>query len=1554
VQGSGQIQVYDGGQADLSGCTFTDSMYVNYQAGSNGIITNAYGINGWGLAIDSSSVSVTNGLTAGQLTVSKTITLPTGMQLNSISLTAPVTISGSTISGSITVSASATISNTSFDYITINSGNLTVTGCTLKNSVPIRITDPDISLSGFSGNTYFYSTSRIIYLSGTLDVSRSLSSVEGIVKYQLSGGLTINSGAILTPASGIELITDNYNYDIHIYGQLIGQSVTIRASGSYYSDYATIYVCAGGRFSLTNSTVQGSGQIQVYDGGQADLSGCTFTDSMYVNYQAGSNGIITKCQGGWTLVINSNSTLIVVCNNFSNGQVVLSGDSSDIINLENNYWGTIYIPTIEGKITDHKDNISLPYSDYVPFLSAMCENPPPIYRGQLAGAVKDQTTGESISDVEVIIYGQTSTFTDSSGSFSFNNLQSGVLDILFDKVGYYPEEKIVYLDEISSPFMNITMIPEDTGDLPIVASVNGNFCGPDKHSYYLNGISLNETFTATIDWKNHIPYQIKWILPNQTIIDRIYGNFISRSFQMGNNFGENGKLKVIAVADNGAVESPLYILNFDVIPLPPIVNLVPAVFYQAVTVGNDFEYQVLGLQNVSLSLGGWPAGKMPSDFPLFGGQKMEIGGEFELSGTVDSDGTLDLFTIGVDVSSKKVIRKHVPTKNHKGIKLPFIELAPYGSFYASMAYSKTFSEWKPTGGFEIGCIGTGGTPQVPFPPPASFLYWRAEVSLDLALSLGIGDWDANGPLYDGSFMFEPTAKGIVGAGVAKTVCIEGYVGGGFHAELQFLPEVEWQNAYAIMLLGANINFGPFYTFNFELRRVWPEQELGIMVLNVNKLLRTKEWQLLSRDYLRYQQDTNVKTILMEDLTGGRTAEQPIKTSVFPYSTPDVARSGDNIIAVWIADDTSRSLINRTELTFAKYSNGIWSTSAAVADDGTADLNPQFVRLPNGDAVCIWQNSDVVLSDINDIEYFKSHLEIATSTYNRISGTWSAAQRLTNNSYFDRSPRIGVANSNNMIAVWISNANNDTWGSSINTNTIMWSSYNGTNWSSPTDLASGFGTILDAALAYNGTTAIYVFCTDADDNLDTSEDQELWASTYSAGSWSTPARLTNDSITDASPHLIYDSGGNLYMAWLKGNDIRFASGVNVGNSVVVVTPGESMGSKDFDLVIGDNDQIALVWNDVSKTYNDIWVSYYEPLMGTWSKARQLTSDDAAERFISGTFDVNDNLFCVYDKTWTEYEDKIVDVNGQQVIVKGVPKAGRSDLYYLNYALQADLSIAVEDVNIMPANPAPDTNATITATVRNLGESAVSDVNVAFYQGNPQSGGKLIGSIKTIPGPIAGGEDANVSVTWLVPDTNTPVDIYVVVDPNMVQEDRNWSNNTAIVKVLAPDITVSEIIVQRAGRKHLVTVRIANEGVLPAQNFEVVLRLDEPNDVNDPILGGYHIFEILPGAYHDVSFTLQSSSLPVGKVTVYVSLDENGFINEFNEDNNKRSVVIVNYAPADFEPDGDVDTDDLKVIAEQWLLTGEDLTADIYPVNKDGIVNFKDFAEFAKYWLWTPDQ
>jgi hypothetical protein len=62
-----------------------------------------------------------------------------------------------------------------------------------------------------------------------------------------------------------------------------------------------------------------------------------------------------------------------------------------------------------------------------------------------------------------------------------------------------------------------------------------------------------------------------------------------------------------------------------------------------------------------------------------------------------------------------------------------------------------------------------------------------------------------------------------------------------------------------------------------------------------------------------------------------------------------------------------------------------------------------------------------------------------------------------------------------------------------------------------------------------------------------------------------------------------------------------------------------------------------------------------------------------------------------------------------------------------------------------------------------------------------------------------------------------------------------------------------------------------------------------------------------------------------------------------------IELTSPVPADFNGDGEVDSEDLMTLASQWLQNSEPLSADVAPGPcGDGIVNMADFALLARCW------
>ncbi len=221
---------------------------------------------------------------------------------------------------------------------------------------------------------------------------------------------------------------------------------------------------------------------------------------------------------------------------------------------------------------------------------------------------------------------------------------------------------------------------------------------------------------------------------------------------------------------------------------------------------------------------------------------------------------------------------------------------------------------------------------------------------------------------------------------------------------------------------------------------------------------------------------------------------------------------------------------------------------------------------------------------------------------------------------------------------------------------------------------------------------------------------------------------------------------------------------------------------------------------------------------------------------------------YLNTQTVYGPVDVTINGQIQNLQNMPQPGETDLCVVNYALGEDL--AATGITVNPANPAPGSSATITATVVNLGDVPETDVGVVFYDGDPDSDGIQIGAAQDIPGPLAAGQSANLSTSWTVPTDGQSHTLYVVVDPDMTIDDRNWNNNIASTTCVLPDlIVVTGWSTVASPNTVAITTTIENQGVLAAGSFNVSWHVGSPGG---PLIGTSPVDSLAAGASTNVTY------------------------------------------------------------------------------------------------------
>jgi hypothetical protein len=537
-------------------------------------------------------------------------------------------------------------------------------------------------------------------------------------------------------------------------------------------------------------------------------------------------------------------------------------------------------------------------------------------------------------------------------------------------------------------------------------------------------------------------------------------------------------------------------------------------------------------------------------------------------------------------------------------------------------------------------------------------------------------------------------------------------------------------------------------------------------INENRLIRIPSHPVLRiypREYIhRGRYATFVANEgLIRRVDASATIEILVQENVFPRSTPDLAPTGEDVLFTWVYDDTTRTPVNRTEAVFSAYDSEshTWTDPAAVADDSTADFHPALVRYLENDAFLAWENVKEVLEEPEDpedslevaekLEEMKSKTEIAVARYDGMNTMWEPQTVLTDNLILDRSPHICGAQNGTAMVTWVSNAANHEFGTATEPNIIHSSVFDGVSWSMPQEAATDVPSVIKSAMAYNGTDAIILFIGDTDDSTQTVQDRELFALEYTDGTWDSVIRLTDDSAEDANPQLVYDYTDTPLLVWYNGGDIVMANDPDLSDRRLIVDlPDDaSSGGADFRLATGPEGQIALVWQETNEGRLDMWTACYDPIVTKWSKPLSLTDDYDMEYAMAPAFSETGDLIVGYDKARVVYETRTVEIGGKEIEVD-VPVPEQVDLYVLRHQTSGDLTVSEDDVSIDPPNPVTGDCATVSATVHNLGDIPAIDLDVAFWDGDPEYDGSLIGTT-TLADTLVGGDTTDAAVEWLVP-------------------------------------------------------------------------------------------------------------------------------------------------------------------------------------------------------------
>jgi len=198
-------------------------------------------------------------------------------------------------------------------------------------------------------------------------------------------------------------------------------------------------------------------------------------------------------------------------------------------------------------------------------------------------------------------------------------------------------------------------------------------------------------------------------------------------------------------------------------------------------------------------------------------------------------------------------------------------------------------------------------------------------------------------------------------------------------------------------------------------------------------------------------------------------------------------------------------------------------------------------------------------------------------------------------------------------------------------------------------------------------------------------------------------------------------------------------------------------------------------------------------------------------------------------------------------------------------------------------------TINATIFNFGTTNATNVMVKFYDGDPNSGGILIGSNTTNLGPLWFND---TTITWTA--SAGTHNIYVVIDPDNLVAEINESNNVAnktITIVLLPDLIIANLSPSKTNllinETITFTVVTKNTGNLSTINSSYTYYYLGTTYLGNISVG---VLDINIAQTNNFTWTCPSTA---GTYTIKAKADATNTVSEGNEANNERIYNITCY-------------------------------------------------------------